>query len=723
MPETNYTFCHICMQLCGLAVTVGDDGKVQNIRPDKDNPYSWKDFCLKGATCHELAEHPRRIRTPLKRQGERYVEATYEDAIADISSRLRIIIDQYGPNAVGSYIGNPAASLFGSLLFQDMLMTAIGSHNRFWVGSVDSNSANVVQKEMYGSEWAVLQTDIDACQFMIFIGTNPRISGMNWLDQCPNGWKQALKAKERGAHLVFIDPRRTESAAHATQHIAPLPETDWALLLGMIKVVFESGLENKVQCARANGLELLQRIAEDAVLSDLSRRCDVPVEIMETLARGFAISPTGFVTSRTGPGIGINATLTLWLTHCLNVITGRLDAPGGLFYMPGLLNLMKDADRLFVPSQIPSRIRGLKPVGGQHHLAELPDEITTPGKGQIRALIINGGNPVNSGPDGQALDKALQQLDLLVCVDLVQRESHRHAHWLVPGVHFLEREEVNPLMHSLHNTLFVQAGRQVIARPDTVRYEWEFFRDLALALNVPLAGKHFLNPLIKFSRTLGRLKGDPYFSFSPRFIAWTLMRKHSSIAWKDIMNAPHGLLVGGETFGNFWKNIRTVDGKIALCPEPFAALLQEKLRTPIQRVDRATYPLQLIGRRRREMINSWSVETTARKLGNEPGSTVEVNPGDAQTLGLSNGQEAFVESATDRIKARVKLSDQIRPGVAVMEHGWGSGLYAPHDNGDFVVVGVNRNLLVSNIELDPFAGVPRLNGTPVRLVPICKSIR
>lgn len=717
MSQQKYTFCTICGQLCGIAVTLGDNGKIEKIRPDKDNPYSWRDFCIKGATSHELLDHPRRIRTPLKRQGDRYVETTYEEAIADVASRLKSIMGRFGLEAVGSYIGNPGAFLFGSALFQDLLMMAIGSHNRFWPGSVDTNAAHVVFNEMYGSEWVALQTDIEACRFMIFVGTNPSISGMNWLEQFPNGWKMALDAKEKGAHLVVIDPRKSESAAHATQHIAPLPETDWALLLGMIKVIFDDGLENMDYCTRVNGTDRLRRIAGESDLSDLSRRCDVSVKTVRSLAKGFAASETGMVVSRTGPGLGANGTLSLWLSQALNIITGRLDCPGGLYYMPGLLDLMKDADRMIPPNKTPSRVRGLNTVAGYHHIAELPDEIITPGQGQIKALIINGGNPVVSGPNGDALDSALKQLDLLICVDLMQRESHRHADWLIPGVHFLEREELNPFVQSLHNRLFVQTSRQVVSKPATIRYEWEFFRDVGLAMNVPLSGKTWLNPLIRLSRYLGRIKGDPYYSFSPRFVAWSVVRKAGSVPWKAIMNAPHGIALEREKFGHFWKNIRTADGKANLCPEPFFAALQKNLIGPIERKNRDIYPLQLIGRRRKQMMNSWLVETTGQRLGTKTCDVVEVNPEDGISLGLTDGEEVHVVSATGRVNGRVHISHEIRPGVAVMDHGWGSRLYSPHDNAEPIVVGVDWNRLVSNTDLDPFSGVPRLNGTPITIAP------
>ena len=99
-------------------------------------------------------------------------------------------------------------------------------------------------------------------------------------------------------------------------------------------------------------------------------------------------------------------------------------------------------------------------VAGAHALGELPDEITTPGHGQIRAMVINCGNPVVSGPDGAKLDAALAQLDLLVAIDFVQRESHRHAHWLLPAVHWLERNDLLAFTSNMHDEPYVQYGAQ-----------------------------------------------------------------------------------------------------------------------------------------------------------------------------------------------------------------------------------------------------------------------
>src|SRR5262245_15915493 len=106
--DTRFTFCRICEAKCGLAVTV-EDGRVVHIAPDKQNPYSWQDFCIKGRTAHELIEHPRRIRAPMKRVGDRYVEVEWDSAIEEIAARLSSIVGRDGPDAVAFYSGNPWA--------------------------------------------------------------------------------------------------------------------------------------------------------------------------------------------------------------------------------------------------------------------------------------------------------------------------------------------------------------------------------------------------------------------------------------------------------------------------------------------------------------------------------------------------------------------------------------------------------------------------------------
>src|SRR5690242_19061644 len=165
-----------------------------------------------------------------------------------------------------------------------------------------------------------------------------------------------------------------------------------------------------------------------------------------------------------------------------------------------------------------SRVAGRGMVAGAHALSELPDEITTPGPGQIKALLINCGNPVVSGPDGAKLDKALSQLDLLVAIDFVQRESHRHAHWLLPAVHWLERDDLLAFTSNMHDEPYLQYGRRAVEPPPGARQEWRIFVDLAIAMRRPLFGAKGLNAMIRASRRLARLTRRPALEFGPRWI-------------------------------------------------------------------------------------------------------------------------------------------------------------------------------------------------------------
>lgn len=217
-----HSYCQYCLCQCGTKITVRDN-TVQSIEPDRDNPYSWRDFCRKGRTAAELIDHPQRIRKPMKRVGDRYVESSYEEAIADIAARLNRIIDQHGADAVGSYHGNPMGFTFSTTMFWNGLLDAIGTGNRFWVGSIDQNNTHVVQEEMYGSEILGLIPDVDEADCFLLIGTDPAQSKFIWIESVPDGWNRVLAAQRRGAQIIIVDPRRSVSAESADLHIAPSP--------------------------------------------------------------------------------------------------------------------------------------------------------------------------------------------------------------------------------------------------------------------------------------------------------------------------------------------------------------------------------------------------------------------------------------------------------------------------------------------------------------------
>jgi formate dehydrogenase len=721
--STVHTFCRYCLASCGVEVTVRDNRAVK-ISADKQNPHSWHDFCAKGRTAAEVVEHPRRVVTPLRRVGDdepggRYVEASWAEAIADIATRCNAVIEADGPDAVGAYYGNPAGYSSSNLVFFNGWLDAVGTHNRYAVGSVDQNAVHVVAEAMYGSPLMVPVSDIDRCDYFLIVGANPAVSAWNWLETVPGGWRRALARQEHGARIVIVDPVRTETAERADVHLAVRPGQDWALLLAMTKVILDEGLEHADATTLGTGIEELRALTATADLDDLASRCDIPVSTITSVARDFASAAATMVVTRTGVSLHAGGTVAEWFGQVLNVITGRMDAPGGRRFEPGYVDTLRLAD-LAKTSPHTSRVAGRPMVAGAHALAELPGEITTPGPGQIRALVINSGNPVVSGPDGARLDAALAQLDLLVVIDFVQRESHRHAHWILPAAHWLERDDLLAFTSSMHDEPFIQYGSRAVQPPPGVREEWRIFTDLAIAMKRPLFGARGLNAFVRVTRRLARLSGRRNLEFNPAWLDRLLLATSRKIngrrvKWRDLKANPHGLILGPREYGHFRAALRTTDGKVALAPGEFVTHAVELLAEP-HREPPADYPFQLGNRRSRHSMNSWLNELPSLHPGGK-GTEVLIHPDDAAAADIGDADRVRVFSATGEVQLAARLSDRVRRGLVVIDHGWGSRVFDPFGVGAPQSYGVNRNLLVGN-EVDPLSQTSVLNSARVGIAKV-----
>lgn len=684
-----HTTCRICQQKCGLTVTV-QDGRVQRIGPDKKNPLSWRDFCVKGRAAGELVHHPRRITTPMRRSGDTYVTASYEEAYDDIATRLARLVADGGVDSVGCFYGNPAGfhpSALGGLL---RFMTTLGSRNLFNWASVDTNAKTVTCGEMYGVTLLPLIPDVDACDCLLLVGANPAESKMNWASSVPNGWRRILDRVDAGADLLVVDPYRTPTAAEATIHLRVRPGEDWALLLGMVKTIFDDRLENAEACSAELGMDDLRILAAGADWDVLTRRSGVARAVIEDAGRRFGSATTAIALARTGPSQTTRGTLALWLTEVLGIITGNWDQPGGRYFQRGFAPVKLSA---YDPEkEHRSRLTGRPAIGGCHALAELPAEILTPGPGQIRALFVEHGNPVVAGPDGANLDHALAGLDLLVCVDMVQRESHRHADWLIPGTHWLERDElVDPVFATLNERPFVQFTPMALPPPATVREEWVFYQELGATLG--LAG---------YAR-------DQPADFERRWRA--AVDGGNRTTWDKVKAHPHGILLGQREFGYARSMLNTPDSRIRMAPRRF---LDEASRQLTSRADVSDgeFPFFLGNRRRLGSMNSHLNDLPSiRRL--VDANCVEVHEDDAAELGISSGDVVRVSSPTASIDLRAVVSANPSRGTVVIEHGWGSRVFDAVSGQAPDVAGVNRNLLTPADHEDPLSNMSGFNDTRV----------
>lgn len=710
--KTVYTTCRYCEANCALEVQVRDN-KVQRIRADQQNPQTWRDACAKGLTAQQLVEHPRRIRSPMKRVGDRYVEASYEEAIRDISSRLQRIIAQHGPDAIGFYHGNPSGFTAG-MMFALGFFSSLGSRSKFSVGSVDQNNHHVVSRALLYHDYVPLNPDIDHCDFLLMVGMNPAESKFAWLGCASNGWERALDRQQQGMRMVVVDPRRTRSADHADMHLVIRPGSDWALLLGMIKTLFAERLLalGKLDWLEHEHVLALAELVEQVDLPVLAEACGIEASCIQQLARDYVAAGRGMCLTQTGVSQNDTGTLGHWLGLALDLLSGYLDRPGGRRFDPGYIN-MTAFSALNKAQEFSSRVNRQKTVMAYQSLGDLAAEILTPGEGQVRAMIIHAGNPVIAGAGSEAMDQAFASLELLVAVDLVQRESHRHADWLIPGVHWLERGELPFNLAGGMDQPLAQYAQQALTPPPGVMEEWRFFLDLTLAMKRPFMGIKGLNSLVRFSRWLARVCRQPGWELSPDLVTRLLLSGSKKLSWKTLLEHEHGVSYAPRRYGQLAGLLK--GRKIPLAPEPFRHELQARIAALQNASVTDDYPFVMISKRSLHMMNSWLMELPNMQR-REQENFCELNPQDAAALHIGNDDRLRISSAVGSIELRARLDSRISAGTVCIQHGWGSGVFAPADPDAAVQrFGVNSNVLVDPLLMDPFSGTPNLNSSRVRI--------
>ena len=241
--RTHHRVCHLCEAMCGLVIQT-EGGKVTDIRGDKDDPLSRGHVCPKAVALQDIHEDPDRLRKPMKRirsaPGEyQHVEIEWPEALDLAADALASTIEKRGVDAIGAYFGNPSVHNYGMLTHQRNLFRHIRTRNRFSATSVDQLPHHLVSLWCFGHMLLHPIPDVDRTHYFLMLGANPLASnGSIWT--VPDVRQRLKDLKSRGGKLVVVDPRRTETAELASEHLFIRPGSDAAFLLAMIHVVFRA---------------------------------------------------------------------------------------------------------------------------------------------------------------------------------------------------------------------------------------------------------------------------------------------------------------------------------------------------------------------------------------------------------------------------------------------------------------------------------------------------
>ena len=719
MPmDQKITFCRICEAHCGMVATV-EDGVVTKLRPDREHPLSQGEACPKGIAMTDVQNDPDRVTHPLRRSREtgEFEQVSWEDAIADIGARLRDTIAASGKGSVGWYFGNPGAFSYSHALWVKGFMEGLGSPHYYTASSQDVANRFAASALLYGSPALIPIPDLKRTSFLLMVGANPFVSHGSVLT-APKVKSQLHEIVERGGRVVVVDPRRTETARHF-DHVPVRPDTDAWLLLSMLCVLVEEHLADEASLAReTTGWERLRDLARAFPPEETAERTGVAAEDVRALARDLAAADRAAVYGRTGSCLGRFGTLVSFLLDVLMLATGNLDrAGGGVFGLPAVaFDEVAARAGLDTYGKVHSRLGGFPDVLGALPASLLAEEMTTPGDGQIRAFFTSAGNPVLSCPDGEALETALEGLDLYVSLDFYVNETNRHADYILPSTTWLERDDLPIAFLGFYTTPFVQYSDAVIAPRGEAKEEWEIIDLISREIGVQ---PYALTPL----RVLSKLG----YRMTPQTLVDVLLRtgrdgdrfglRRGGLSLKALRRRPHGVVTAPNIpTGVILGRVRHADHRIHL-DHPTLNAEVERLRSV--NGDDPRFPLRLIGLRELRSHNSWMHNSPILMRGGRE-QPLRIHPDDAERHGLEDGGTARLSSRSGAIEVPVSVTDEMLTGVVALPHGWGhrGGWKIANAAG-----GVNFNVLASADagDLEPLAGMAFLNGIPVRVEPVAPA--
>ena len=640
MSEERASFCRICAAACGILVTV-DDHRVTGVRGDPDHPVSRGYTCPKGRALAAFHHGPTRLDRPRLRGRE----VSWEAVLDDLACGLRSVVDEAGADGVGFYLatgfGFDSAAQVSSMTW----FGSVGSRSLYTAVTVDNAPVLKAAELVAGQPMLNPVWDPEQPGLLLVFGSNPVVShgyGTAMADPV----SKLRRYRSLGGRVWVLDPRRTETAAHADRHLAVRPGSDVTVLAWLCREVLPEGHDLASPLSR-----FTIDVAADAA--------GIAPDALEVLAADVRAN-RGRLALMCGTGLtmGRDGVLAEWLRWVLLALTESLDVETGMRFNRGAVMRLRRGPYPPVAGAGPASRPELRPVIGQYPCVAMVDEIEA---GNLRALVVGGGNPLHAFPDIERSRAAFASLDVLAVVDVADNGLTELATHVLPAAGQLERADVTLAEHvSLRSGL--QYTPAVVPPAAERRPVWWIFGQLARRMGGDILGGADPDDLSD-ELYLGGLLG------------------HSALDPTEVMAAgPHGVDVPHE-YG--WVADELLpDGRWQLAPPELVERLARHQPPPDE--------LVLTNRRDVRRLNS--VDYAGR-----PGAVARIHPDE----GLPEGARIRIESAHGHVDAVVRVDPGVRPGTVSVNHGRDDAPVAA---------------LTSRTEdVDPLTGMPRASALPVTI--------
>lgn len=742
MGEWKKTGCVLCAMNCGLEMLI-EDNRIMKVRGDKDNPRSRGYVCRKGLNISSYIHNADRLQYPLKKSGSHHERISWEQAIQEITEKMKSIREKYGPKAF-AYMGggNTGGQMEAGLGLR--LLSLLGS--RYFYNSLAQEFSNIywVDGRVTGKQSLVTLPDPEHAETVVAWGWN------GWMSHQEPRTRELIKEikNDPDRRLIVIDPRRSETAERSDIHLAVRPGSDTMLLKAMIRIILDKGWDDREYiAAHVNGWEEVKPLFDGfEARKAIEEVCGLDYDRTLEATRLIALTKS-CIHQDLGIYMNRNSTINNYLLHILRAITGRFCMEGGQMLPAFLFPMGSNSDE-----RNPKTWRTVKhnmfPVMGSFPPAIFPDEVLNDHPDRIRSLMVSSCNPLRSYPDTSAYEKAFAALELSVCLEINYSETARLCDYILPCRSYMEMYDTTCFSFS-YPELYFQL-RQPVLEPlsDESRENGAIILEIIKALgflpelprSLYEAGQKGITAYLEtmgaflgenpqfmklvpiiIAETLGYALGSVHqamivgllFSNSPEFKAGAAAMGYpddftrTETMFKDILAHPQGMILAKYQGDNF-SMLKTPDKKLALyieeLQEPLkAATLEsetERLRMP------AEFPMILHAGLHHETVANTGMRNPEwnRK---RRWTTMLINGQDAARLRIGDGEMVKIITRASSAEIEAEISSYAAEGCVYIRHGQGL-IY------DGSKIGVNVNELVHSTHRDEL-GTPLHRRVPCRV--------
>jgi anaerobic selenocysteine-containing dehydrogenase len=718
--EWKSTACCICGNNCGLEVEVRDD-RIVKVRGDKKNPFSQGYVCSKGLAAGSYQNHNQRVLSPLRRAADgSFEEIDWETATGEVADRLKKIIEEHGPRSV-AFIGGGGQANHLDVPYAVYFLKALGTRYLYNALAQEYTQKYWINGHMFGSEGLDFHADHHRCDVLLVIGSNP------WMS---HGMQQARRviaeiSKDPNRRLIVVDPRRHETAERADTFLMIKPGTDVYFLLALIHVIVKEGLCDEAYLAeKTTGWSEIKWVADLVTPERAAALCDLDADRIAEVARTFAKAERAATRIDLGIYHGLYMLESVYLERILLAITGNIGVPGGAVFPQTFMDVPIEN----LEEKWKTRVAGIEEIRGLFPPNALPEEILTPGEDRIRAVIVEGANPLRSYADTKKYEKAFRALDLLVVIEPAMSETARLAHYVLPAKCGYEKFEA-ALFPKGFPQIYFHLRHPVVKGPEQAKQECEIFLEILEKMGADVSG---LLPFAMLKPPRDQGEPHPVLSliggFSMMFAAGhrdALIRNgiltgtgdDASELMQAILDHPEGIYLCDTLFENNLEHLKTADKKIHLVIPKVPEMLRD-LPIP-DRIDLAAdrdFPFILqTGERTDYQCNTVQRDHDWRRA-KMPTNYVRMNVKDAERLGISDGETVTLVTETTTVSIAAKVTDDIYPGSLSIPHGFGL-LHTDKETGRLEQIGANVNELISADRREPMTGNPIHKYIPCRVEP------